>query len=87
MRVRKSPVDGEVLGKLSNGAALTLIGETNGWYKINYKGHIGYISGDYVALSSGWKIIVSINNEDDKDSIVSLLKSKGYNPTIEKIGG
>lgn len=87
LRVRKAPVDGEVLGKLSNGASITLIGETNGWYKINYNGHIGYISGDYVVLSSGWKIIVNINSEDEKDSIVAHLESKGYNPTIEKIGG
>lgn len=87
LRVRKSPVDGDVLGKLSNGTALTLIGETNGWYKINYKGHVGYVSGDYVTLSSGWKIIVSINNEDDKESIVAYLESKGHAPLIEKIGG
>ena len=86
LRVRKSPVDGEVLGKLSNGAALTLIGETNGWYMINYKGHTGYISGDYVSLSSSWKIAVTINNSNMKDEIVSYLKDKGLTPSIEKIG-
>ena len=86
-RVRKAPVDGDVLGKLSNGAVLTLIGETDGWYHINYKGHIGYVSGDYVSLSSGWKIIVSVNNTASKDKIVSYLKDNGYNPSIKKIGG
>lgn len=86
-RVRKAPVDGDVLGKLSNGAAITLIGETDGWYHINYKGHIGYVSGDYVSLSSGWKIIVSVNNTASKDKIVSYLKDNGYDPSIEKIGG
>ena len=87
LRVRKAPVDGDVLGKLSNGSALTIIGETNGWYHINYKGHIGYISGDYVSISSGWKVSFNINSEDQKNQVVSYLKSQGLSPSIEKIGG
>ena len=85
--MRKAPVDGDVLGKLSNGSALTIIGETNGWYHINYKGHIGYISGDYVSISSGWKVSFNINSEDQKNQVVSYLKSQGLSPSIEKIGG
>lgn len=87
LRVRVSPVSGAVLGQLTNGTSVTIIGETNGWYMINYKGTTGYISGDYVKISSGWKIICTIDDEDDKESVVSYIKSKGYNPVIEKIGG
>ena len=87
LRVRSAPVDGDVLGKLANSTSISIIGETNGWYQINYKGHIGYISGDYVALSSSWKVTFNISNEDLKDEIISYLESKGQKPTIETIGG
>ena len=88
MRVRKSPVDGDVLGTLSNGDALTLIGELNGWYKLSYKGHTGYVSGEYITLSDTlWCISFTVENIETKDAILSYLNSKGISPNVEKIGG
>lgn len=38
-----------ILGKLTDNTKVKLLGKTsNGWYKINYKGKTGYISGKYV---------------------------------------
>ena len=86
LRVRKSPKDGEVLGKFNNGDTITLIGETDGWYKVNYKGHVGYVSGDYINFSSGWTISFNVDNEESKCELVSYLKSKGFTPVIESFG-
>lgn len=85
--MRNNPVDGDVLGKLSNGTKITIIGETNGWYMINYKGHTGYISGEYVSVSSSWSISVSVVNESLKDKIIAYLKENGLNPNVMKNGG
>lgn len=85
--MRKSPVDGEVLGKLSNGTKVTVIGETNGWYMIDYKGHTGYISGKYVSLGSRWNISVTVDHEVLMKTITAYLKEKGLTPLVEQIGG
>lgn len=83
LRVRTSPVDGSILGQLSNGTSLTLIGELNGWYKLNYKGTIGYVSGDYVNLNL-WIITANVRSESEANSIASLLKEQGYDATIRE---
>ncbi|WP_056476413.1 C40 family peptidase [Bacillus sp. FJAT-25509] len=41
-----------ILGSVNKNAKLDVISSTNGWYKINYKGRMGYISGTYVKKQS-----------------------------------
>ncbi|MBC8632352.1 SH3 domain-containing protein [[Eubacterium] tenue] len=41
-----------VIGSLSNGATVEIIGSQNGWYKIKYNGGYGYITGQYIKTSS-----------------------------------
>lgn len=42
------------MGLINNGTVLDVIRqESNGWYKISYKGKLGYVSGDYVSTSNG----------------------------------
>lgn len=50
LNVRSGPgVQYSKLGLLKNGAVLNVIHkETNGWYKINFNGKTGYVSGQYV---------------------------------------
>lgn len=41
-----------VVASAQNGAQVTILGEENGWYKINYTGDkIGYVSKDYVSVN------------------------------------
>ena len=42
--------DGEVLGKLYDNSAATVIGEENGWYKISSGSVEGYVKSDYVVV-------------------------------------
>jgi len=51
-------VDGTILGSLSIGQGIHIIGQCNetGWYEVNYKGMVGYISNEYVSESKPQKI-------------------------------
>ena len=49
LNVRSSAsTSGKVLGKVYKNDKVDIIGQTGSWYKINYKGKIGYVSKDYV---------------------------------------
>jgi uncharacterized protein YgiM (DUF1202 family) len=37
-----------VIGKAYNGQVVSIVGEENGWYKVNHQGKVGYVSGAYV---------------------------------------
>ncbi|NHM33273.1 SH3 domain-containing protein [Neobacillus terrae] len=54
LNVRSGPgVQYSKLGLLKNGSVLNVIHkETNGWYKINFNGRTGYVSGQYVTTGS-----------------------------------
>lgn len=54
LNVREGPsTDYASIGYLHNGDRVTVIGESNGWYKINYSGREAWISGKYVEKSNG----------------------------------
>lgn len=40
----------DIIGKIPNGASVTINGETDGWYVISYNGIIGYASGDFITM-------------------------------------
>ena len=42
-----------VLASLPNGATVTVLSSSNGWYKATYNGKTGYISADYLTVTSG----------------------------------
>ena len=41
------------LGLLYSGNSVTILGSSNGWYKISYKNGVGYVSAQYVSTSNG----------------------------------
>ncbi|MGF9964045.1 SH3 domain-containing protein [Bacillus rhizoplanae] len=49
LRVRTGPSTSyEIMSRVHEGDTLNVIGQENGWYKIEYNGKIGYVSGDFV---------------------------------------
>ncbi|MGL5616215.1 MAG: SH3 domain-containing protein [Sarcina sp.] len=49
LNVRSSAsTSGSVIGQLSNGAKVSITGESGNWYKIDYNGKVGYVSKDFV---------------------------------------
>ncbi len=52
LNVRSGPSTGYgVMGTLRKGAKVSVYDGANGWYKIDYNGSIGYVSGDYLSYS------------------------------------
>jgi uncharacterized protein YgiM (DUF1202 family) len=52
LRVRdEASTDSEILSLVGQGEDLTVVGEENGWYKVEVDNEEGYISGDYVTIS------------------------------------
>ena len=52
LRVRKQPSSSAVvLGYLLNNENVNITGKEGSWYKINFKGSVGYVSVDYIKIS------------------------------------
>ena len=52
LRVRKQPSSSAVvLGYLLNNENVNITGKEGSWYKINFKGSVGYVSADYIKIS------------------------------------
>lgn len=50
----KSNTNSSIIGKMKNGSTVKIIGKaSNGWYKVNYKGIVGYSSNKYIKLTTG----------------------------------
>ena len=51
LRVRKEPnTSSEVLGYLLCGDIVEITGKTSDWYKINFRGQVGYVSDEYIQI-------------------------------------
>ena len=52
LNFRRSPVRGEVIGLIQNGALLPVIARTPYWYNVQFGGREGWVSGDFVQANS-----------------------------------
>ena len=43
-------LSGKIIGSMPDGAAVTINGETNGWYVVSYNGTIGYSSSRFITI-------------------------------------
>lgn len=52
LRLRSEPsTSASIITTLDDGVAVAVLDDsTNGWYKINYNGSVGYVSADYLAI-------------------------------------
>ena len=54
LRVRsEASLNSEVVGYLTNGCSVNILGENGDWYNINYNGKSVYVSKEYVQVSGG----------------------------------
>jgi len=52
LKLREEPsTSAKVLAKLTEGTQLTILDSKGIWYKVDYKGTIGWVSGEYVSIS------------------------------------
>ena len=51
LNIRKFPsTEGEIIGTIPNGSAVTVYSRTNGWDVISYQGTVGYACNEYIVL-------------------------------------
>ncbi|MBQ7874859.1 MAG: SH3 domain-containing protein [Oscillospiraceae bacterium] len=51
LNIRRYPsTGGAIIGSAPNGAVLTVLGQWNNWYTVNYNGTVGYAGADYIRL-------------------------------------
>ncbi|MCL2369727.1 MAG: N-acetylmuramoyl-L-alanine amidase [Firmicutes bacterium] len=51
LNVRSAPNTGaSIIGSLPNGATINILGEQNGWLRINFQGRDGWVSGGFVRI-------------------------------------
>ena len=48
--LRKPDLNADIIVQVPNKAAITIFGEWNGWYVVDYKGRVGYASTKYITV-------------------------------------
>ncbi|CEN78998.1 SH3 domain-containing protein [Paraclostridium sordellii] len=79
-----------VIGTLTNGSKVEIVGSQNGWYKIKYNGGYGYISGDYVKIDGQSKPDIKpeelvVKNTGVVNAAILNVRN-GYGVNYQKIG-
>lgn len=94
LRFRSEPSKrGSVLGYLSENERVALKGKTsNGWFKINHNGKIGYVSGDYIKVIASDSGSLNENtsgnesghevNQSKYEKVLSVMKAQIGSPYI-----
>ncbi|MEH7458200.1 SH3 domain-containing protein [Bacillus sp. JJ1127] len=66
LRVRTSPNNSSsIVGRVYEGQALNVIGQENGWLKINHNGQTGYVSSEFVSGASSNASSTNNNNNNN----------------------
>ena len=82
-----------IIGSLSNGANVTIVGESGSWYKIKYGNSTGYVSKDYISLggtnNSNTSNVPNNNNNnvsDENSNVTSSAYDTVYNAMKQHVG-
>ena len=73
LNVRKGPSTSfDIIGKLSGGNSVKIIGKIDNWYKIEYNGSYGYVSATYIKLDE------TSTNPGEEDNLIFTDVNKDY---------
>lgn len=71
LRVRTGPsTSHDVIGDLSRGDVVQVVGELQNWYKISYKGQTAYVSKDYVSHGQDQTALQSLQTVDPNGNYI-----------------
>lgn len=68
------------LGLLYSGNSVTILGSSNGWYKISYRNGVGYVSAEYVSTKG------NDNNSDSGSSSISSIGEQAVALAKQQLG-
>lgn len=80
LNVRSGPsTDNSKLGLIYSGTKVTIEGEENGWYKIAYNGQAGYVSAEFISVSSGDGSTVAPSDSAQAQAFLNIARNElGY---------
>ena len=69
LNIRKGPsIDTQVVAMLSKGVECEVIGEEGNWYQIKYQDYKGYVSKEYVEITSQTSNNKESNNSEEEEN-------------------
>ena len=74
------------MGRVYEGKVLQVIGEDNGWLKINHNGKIGYVSGEFVS-KNGISAKTNVSTSRSKTVTANILRVRTQPNTSSAIMG
>ncbi|MCC2376609.1 SH3 domain-containing protein [Bacillus wiedmannii] len=87
LRVRTQPnTSSAIMGRVYEGKVLQVIGEDNGWLKINHNGKIGYVSGEFVS-KNGISAKTNVSTSRSKIVTANALRVRTQPNTSSAIMG
>ncbi|PFZ66660.1 SH3 domain-containing protein [Bacillus wiedmannii] len=87
LRVRTQPnTSSAIMGRVYEGKAIQVIGEDNGWLKINHNGKIGYVSGEFVS-KNGISAKTNVSTSRSKIVTANALRVRTQPNTSSAIMG
>lgn len=80
-----------VIAKIPKGEMITLVGYADGWYGAEYDGKEGYVSAEFITLSSetaepAYRVTVTVANAAMLEELTAHLKEMGLTPDICEVG-
>ena len=74
VRIRqKATTESEVLDVLMEGDQVEILGEEGDWYKVQAKGHIGYVSKAFITKSGESTNTENTNSENNNQNVIRLI--------------
>lgn len=70
-----------VIGFLTEGSQVEILGESNGWYKIEYNGEVGYVYGGFITATSS----LSSSSTTSSNSVTNTTSSSSSTVTAQQI--
>ncbi len=70
-----------IIGSLSNGTTVNILGETNGWYHVEYNGNIGYVYGEFITFANS--LSNNSSNSSSTTTNVSVQELLSYAEQFE----
>ena len=92
LNVREKPTtSSHVLTRIPKGEMVALEMAADGWYKVRYNGYDGYVSSEFITLSSdvaepSYRMTFTVANEAMLEELTDYLKQLGIDPEVTEVG-
>ncbi len=88
LKIRETAPSGKEIGKLYKGDIVTILDSTSiaGWYKIDFKGTVGYSSSDYIIINESAEPEIEYKPDADFEAYLTAQGfPESYKPYLRKL--